>query len=160
MTANRRVVLVTLGILAGVGAVPAAAENQRAACSPEVARARAMVAKAQDVIRAGRAEGSQLARTPLAGPGSGSARIPQEEPSPAAGRTPLLDQGTGTARGLATSAASDISPWNPQPTDKTLQARTLKAGKLTAQAERSCAAGKMDEAKAKALEAITVLNPK
>jgi hypothetical protein len=72
----------------------------------------------------------------------------------------LLNQGTGTARGLATSAASEISPWSPQPTDKTLVARTTKARGLTEQAENLCKAGKMDEAKARAIEAITVLNPK
>jgi hypothetical protein len=71
-----------------------------------------------------------------------------------------MDQGSGTARGLATSAASEISPWSPQPTDKTLIARTTRAQGLADQAENLCKAGKMDEAKARAIEAIGVLNPK
>lgn len=151
-------VLVALGILA-VGPVrPAVAAEERAACPPELSRAHAMVAKAQDVMKGG--SGSGEGRTTLTDPGSGPARTPQGDPTAVAGRTPLLDQGTGTARALATSAASDINPWNPQPTDKTLKARTLKAARLTAQADKLCNAGKMDGAKAKAVEAIGVLNPK
>ncbi len=174
MTVNRRVALVTLGILAGAAATPAAAAEERAACPPEVARARAMVAKAQDVIKAGKPGSTQVARTPTGDPASGPAvtpvpspgsgygggRTPQGDPASGPARTPQGEPASGAARGLATSAASDISPWNPQPTDKTLNARTVKARRLTAQAAKFCAAGKMDDAKAKALEAITVLNPK
>ena len=174
MHAKLRVVLLGIAICAAPGAGLAVAAEERAACPPEVARARAMISKAQDVIKAGKQGGTQIARTPTgdATPGSamtpispgtsgyGGGRTLQGDPTSVAGRTPLLDQGTGTARGLATSAASDISPWNPRPTDKTLEARTSKAGTLTAQAAKFCAAGKMDEAKAKALEAITALNPK
>ena len=162
------------GMLLGALAWPAAAADKGPACPPELAQARAMVARAQDVIVAGKQGSTQVARTPLNDPASGpgvmpvpspgtgvgGGRTPQGDSTSVAGRTPLLDQGTGTARGLATSAASDITPWNPVPTDKTLGARTRTARKLTTQAAKSCAAGKMDEAKAKALEAIAVLNPK
>ncbi len=167
-------VLAIAGMLAGAMAWPAAAADKGPACPPELAQARAMVARAQDVMKAGKQGNTQLARTPTNDPASGprvspvpspgtgvgGGRTPQGDPTSLAGRTPVLDQGTGTARGLATSAASDISPWTPSPTDKTLDARTRTARKLTTQAGKFCAAGKTDEAKAKALEAIGVLNPK
>ena len=136
MNASRGVVLMTVGILVGGGVWSAAAGAEKAACPAEVAQARAMIAKAQDVMKSGTQQGTQVARTPL------------------------LDQGTGTARGLASSAASDISPWSPKPSDKTLQARTGKAQTLADEAEKLCKAGNGEQAKAKALEAINVLNPK
>lgn len=174
MHGKLRVVLLGIAVCAAPGAGLAVAAEEKAACPPEVARARAMIVKAQDVMKAGKLGGTQIARTPTGdampgsaltpgpsgGSGYGGGRTPQGDPTSVAGRTPLLDQGTGTARGLATSAASDISPWNPRPTDKTLEARTSKARELTAQAAKFCAAGKMDEAKAKAAEAIAVLDPK
>ncbi len=174
MRVQRGGILAIAGMLVGAMAWPAAAADKGPACPPELARARAMVAKAQDVIKAGKQGSTQLARTPTNDPASGPGEAPvptpgtgvgggrtlQGDPTSVAGRTPLLDQGTGTARGLATSAASDISPWTPSPADKTLEARTRTARKLTTQAGKFCAAGKMDESKAKALEAIAVLNPK
>ena len=173
MRVHRGGVLAVVGMLVGAMAWPAAAADKGPACPTELAQARAMVARAQDVIKAGKQGNTQLARTPtndpasgpgvapvhFPGTGVGGGRTPQGDPTSVAGRTPLLDQGTGTARGLATSAA-EISPWTPSPTDKTLQARTRTARKLTTQAAKSCAAGKLDESKAKALEAIGVLNPK
>jgi hypothetical protein len=168
MNAYRFVVLAALSMMV---AGPVAAEV-KGACPGEVAQAGAMVAKASDVLR-GRTSapgarplapegGTDLARTPSGGltPGTGTDRAPQADPSAVAGRTPMLGQGTGTARGLATSAASEISPWNPSPSDKTLKARTAKARKLTDQARSLCRNGKPDEARAKAAEAITVLDPK
>jgi hypothetical protein len=68
--------------------------------------------------------------------------------------------GVGAPRGLATTGTSEITPWTPAPTDRTLNARTAKAEKLTAQARQLCRAGKVDEARGKAREAITVLDPK
>ncbi len=171
---NRGVMILTVGFLVVAGAGPAAAADKGPACPPEVAQARAMIAKAQDVLKAGKQGGTQVARTPTGdatpgtatapvpspGSGYGGGRTPQGDPTSVAERTPVLGQGTGTARGLATSAASEISPWNPQPTDKMLQARTAQARKLAGQAQKFCRVGKVDEAKAKALEAIAVLNPK
>lgn len=174
MPMHRGAVLAIAGMLVGAMAWPAAAADKGPACPAELAQARAMVTRAQDVIKAGKQGSTQLARTPTNDPASGPGVAPvptpgtgvgggrtlQGDPASVAGRTPLLDQGTGTARGLATSAASDINPWSPQPTDKTLKARTRTARKLTTQAGKFCAAGKMDDSKAKALEAIAVLNPK
>jgi len=87
-------------------------------------------------------------------------RTLQGDPASGVGRTPQGDPASGAGRGLATSPASEISPWSPSPTDKTLKARAAKARKLTTQARSLCTAGKMDEAKAKAAEAIAILDPK
>jgi hypothetical protein len=174
MKAHRAVVLVAVGGWIGLLGGPAPAAEGAPACAPEVAQAAAMVAKAQDALKAPTQGGPQLARTPTGesatGPavapvtspasGYGGGRTPQGDPTAVAGRTPVMDQGTGTARGLATSAASEISPWSPQPTDKTLVARTTQARGLADQAENLCRAGKTDEAKARAIEAIGVLSPK
>lgn len=94
-----------------------------------------------------------MAQTPSKDPASGPA-------ASGPGRAPETPPDAGPPRGLAASASSEISPWNPHPGDRTLMARTSKAQKLTAQAQRLCKAGKMDEARAKAAEAITVLDPK
>lgn len=155
--------------LSMIAAAPVAAEV-KAACPGEVAQAGAMVAKASDLLRGGASTpgarslapggGTDLARTPSGGLVPGTDRGPQADPGAVAGRTPMLDQGTGTARGFATSSASEISPWNPSPGDKTLKARTAKARKLTDQARSLCRSGKTDEARAKAAEAIAVLDPK
>jgi len=149
MKANLGIVLVAgcLVVVGGAGRVRAAEE--KAACPAEVSQATAMVAKARAVL-------SQ----PSTGTGTGGGRTPQGDAASGAGRAPETQPGTSAPRGLATSAASEISPWNPHPGDKTLQARTTKARRLAAQAQRFCKAGKMDEAKARAAEAITVLDPK
>lgn len=158
MKTHRAIILLAIGGWIGLLAAPAPAAEGAPACPPEVAQASAMVAKAQDVLQAPTGGGTQQARAPQAGLALGAGPPPQGDPGALAGRTPLLDQSTGTARGLATSAASEISPWSPQPTDKTLIARTTKAQGLTEQAESLCKAGKMDEAKARAIEAIGLLN--
>ncbi len=158
MKAQRAVVLVAVGGWLGLVAVPAPAAEGAPACPPEVAQAGAMVAKAQDMLKAPTGGGSQLARTPQGNLALGAGPPPPGDPGTLAGRTPLMDQGSGTARGLATSSASEISPWSPQPTDKTLIARTANARSLADQAENLCKAGKMDEAKARAIEAIGNLN--
>ncbi len=168
MRANSGAVLLIIGMMAG--GTPVSAEPGLP-CPGEVAQAKAMVAQADAVLHGGTI-GNPL--TPAAPPAdvasatAGGRSLQGEVGSNAAGsqpasgalagRTPLLGEGTGTARGLATSAASDISPWNPRPTDKTLEARTSKARTLTVQAETFCRAGQTNEAKAKALEAIGVLN--
>lgn len=171
MKANHALILVALGVLAGVVAATPLSAEEKAVCPAEVGQAGAMVAKAQDVIKAGTKGNTQLARTPTGDPASGQGAAPggnviaggrtlQGEPASGVGRTPQGDPASGAGRGLATSSASEISPWSPSPTDKTLKARTAKARKLTAQARSLCRAAKPDEAKAKAAEAIAVLDPK
>jgi hypothetical protein len=158
MKTPRAIILVAVGGWIGLLAAPPPAAAAAPACPPEVAQAGAMVAKAQDVLQAPTGGGTQQARTPQGSSALGGGPPPQGDPGALAGRTPVMDQGTGTARGLATSAASEISPWSPQPTDKTLVARTTQARTLADQAENLCKAGKMDEAKARAIEAIDILN--
>ncbi len=170
------VMIMSLGVLGAHGAGPAQAAEEKAACPAEVSQARAMVARAQEVLKGGSAGGGQLARAPGGDAASGGAGIspaPQPGTGTGGGRTQQGDPASGTGsggpegrpsaggtRGLATSSTSEISPWNPSPTDKTLNARTAKAQKLTAQARRLCRAGKPDEARTKAREAIAVLDPK
>ena len=171
---SRFALMMGAGILAALGLGPAQAAEEKAACPAEVSRAGAMVARAQDVLKGGSAGGRHLARTPgdaapgagvspapSPGTGTGGGPTPQGGPASGAGSSgPEGRPAAGATRGLATSGTSEITPWTPSPTDRTLNARTAKAQKLTAQARRLCRAGKLDEAGAKAKEAITVLDPK
>ena len=173
MKACRMVLLAgCFAVVGGAGRIQAAEE--KAVCQAEVSQASAMVARARAVMKGGEQKGTQLAQAPSKDPASGPAaspqlspgtgtgggRTPQGDAASGAGRAPEAQPGAGSPRGLAASASSEISPWNPHPGDRTLMARTSKAQKLTDQAQRFCKAGKMDEAKAKAAEAITVLDPK
>ncbi len=169
MRTTLKAALMGLGILAAPW--PALAAEGKVACPSEVTQAGAMVAKAQDVMKAGSQGGTHVARTPTGDPASGQGVAPggnvvaagrtlQGDPASGVGRTPQGDPASGAGRGLATSPTSEISPWSPSPTDKTLKARTAKARRLTTQARSLCTAGKMHEAKAKAAEAIAVLDPK
>ncbi len=155
-------VLLALGTLALAEPGVALAAEEKAACPAEVSQAAGMVAQAQTVLKGGSPKGTQLARTPTGDPASGAGVLPAPSPGTGTGggRTPQGAPASGAGRGLATSSASEITPWNPTPTDKMLKARTAKARKLTAQARRLCKAGKLDEARAKANEAIRVLDPK